>query len=1060
MNKSNTISRLLFCLAVVIAAACDRIEIDKTGDEKLPATFEYLSENFKDPPTEYSTAPFWVWNDRVTMEKIDRQLALYKEEGINMIFIHPRPGLITEYLSREWFELTRYAVVKAEELDMIVWLYDENSYPSGFAGGHVPAMMPESYNQAAGLELTRLQMLTPEDSGKYYLIIKKIDDRFANITHGIGNYYNQPGDYYAFTKWYYPEKDAWFGGWSYVDLLAEGVTEKFIKLTMTGYEETLGEDLGTRVPGIFTDEPNINTRGGNTWVIRYTPGLFSHFEERYGYQLQTYLPCLYDDIGDYKNIRHDYYALLLDLFIERWAEPWYEYTDSVGLKWTGHYWEHGWPNPKHGGDNMAMYAWHQIPGIDMLFNTEEIRPDQFGNVRAVKELSSVANQLGKHRTLSETYGGAGWELTFEDMKRLGDWEYVLGVNFMNQHLSYMTIKGARKRDFPQSMSYHAPWWENYDLLNDYFHRLSFALSLGEQKNRILIIEPTTSAWMYFHPAMDRAVAGNHMEEYRNSFHDFLDKLEKYQVEYDLGSERIIRDHGLAEDGKFIIGKRAYDLVIVPPMFENFEKRTFELVSAYLEQNGNVLSFAGIPSRLDGNHNPDMKERLASYSGQWMTYDELDETVIQRFLLETGFIAGHPENRKDRVYHQRRTFEDGQLLFWVNFDKDETARIGFDIAGQSALFLDPVTGRIEGSGITPVYDQLNISFDLPPANSKLIYISDNFIDIDQAGQPEPSEPRVIEPQKLSVQPESLNMLTLDYLDLYVGNKTLKDLYFYNAADTVYKYHLEEKYGFNYNPWSVAVQYRTNILDKNRFGSESGFRVVYPFNLGSGYIPDTLVAVVEWPELFTFKINGNPIEPMEGEWWLDKGFGILNCTGHLQNGRNELEMSVQPMDILAEIEPVYLLGDFSLQSSENGWLIRKPADLKTGSWKDQGYPFYSGKVSYSRSFNTVDEIRDYEIGLQEWDGTVAEVFVNGTKAGLIGWPPYRMDISDHTVEGKNRVTVKVTGSLKNLLGPHHNNPRKGIVTPWSFFYAPLHQPPGNTYHLLDYGLYEPFEIRGIQ
>ena len=56
---------------------------------------------------------------------------------------------------------------------------------------------------------------------------------------------------------------------------------------------------------------------------------------------------------------------------------------------------------------------------------------QFGNVRAVKELRSVANQMGYTRTLSETYGGGGWDETFKDFKRLGDWEYVLGVNFMN-----------------------------------------------------------------------------------------------------------------------------------------------------------------------------------------------------------------------------------------------------------------------------------------------------------------------------------------------------------------------------------------------------------------------------------------------------------------------------------------------------------------------------------------------------------------------------------------------------------------------------------------------------
>ncbi len=71
------------------------------------------------------------------------------------LFIHPRPGLITEYLSDNWFDLYKYTVDKGKELGMKVWIYDENSYPSGFAGGHVPDEMPESYNQGQGLEMTR-----------------------------------------------------------------------------------------------------------------------------------------------------------------------------------------------------------------------------------------------------------------------------------------------------------------------------------------------------------------------------------------------------------------------------------------------------------------------------------------------------------------------------------------------------------------------------------------------------------------------------------------------------------------------------------------------------------------------------------------------------------------------------------------------------------------------------------------------------------------------------------------------------------------------------------------
>jgi hypothetical protein len=100
----------------------------------------------------------------------------------------------------------------------------------------------------------------------------------------------------------------------------------------------------------------------------------------------------------------------------------------------------------------------------------------------------------------------------------------------------------------------------------------------------------------------------------------------------------------------------------------------------------------------------------------------------------------------------------------------------------------------------------------------------------------------------------------------------------------------------------------------------------------------------------------------------------------------------------------------------------------------------------------------VKLNEWTGTVAEVRVNGTSAGIIGWEPYEKEITNLLRDGQNQIEVIVTGSLKNLMGPHHFNPEHGFVTPWSFFRAPDHQPAGSAYDMLDYGLFEDFEVLG--
>ena len=127
----------------------------------LPAAedFESLSAQFAAPSKEYGSAPLFVWNKVVTPERIDEAMADLKDKGFGGVFVHPRPGMVTQYLDDNWFSLFRHTMEKGRELDMNVWIYDENSYPSGYAGGHVNEAMPESYDEGVALKYLRAGVL-------------------------------------------------------------------------------------------------------------------------------------------------------------------------------------------------------------------------------------------------------------------------------------------------------------------------------------------------------------------------------------------------------------------------------------------------------------------------------------------------------------------------------------------------------------------------------------------------------------------------------------------------------------------------------------------------------------------------------------------------------------------------------------------------------------------------------------------------------------------------------------------------------------------------------------
>ena len=142
-----------------------------------------------------------------------------------------------------------------------------------------------------------------------------------------------------------------------MNLLSPGVTEKFLEVTMEPYRREIGKQFGKRVPGVFCDEPNIHPAGDLPW----SEMLAQEFQKRWGYSLLDHLPSLTQPIGDWRKVRHNYFQVLNEQFIEHWSKPYHDYCETNHLEWTGHYWDHEWPNCVGVPDNMAMYAWHQRP---------------------------------------------------------------------------------------------------------------------------------------------------------------------------------------------------------------------------------------------------------------------------------------------------------------------------------------------------------------------------------------------------------------------------------------------------------------------------------------------------------------------------------------------------------------------------------------------------------------------------------------------------------------------------------------------------------------------------
>ncbi len=1065
-----------------------------------PTVDEVKKTFLQGPGKDFSTAPLWVWNDLLSEQQIRDTLRELAGQEVKQAFIHPRPGLMTPYLSEDWFRLWRVALDESKKLGMNLWIYDENSYPSGFAGGFVPDQWPES--RAKGLAFQNVKSLKSIDNDVLFVYEIQGNNQYKNITEKAKKDGTLSQGNWLIARLQYAPTGDWFAGKFYVDLLKKGVTEKFIDLTHQAYKKELGSTFGTGIRGIFTDEPHIAPFG----QIKWTEDLPKQFELKYHYSLIDVLPLLTQHgqykisdgrVVDWKEVRHNFYQTLLNLFIERWSKPNFEFCEKNGLQYTGHYWEHGWPNILHGPDPMAMYVWHHRPAIDMLMNDRSDSVNaQFGNIRAVRELSSVANQLGRSQRLSETYGAGGWDLRFEDMKRIGDWQYALGVTATDEHLSYITIRGARKHDHPQSFSYHASWWSNYHVIAKWHTRMSWLLSQGRQANPLLILQPTTTMWCYQYE--------QDLTDRGQAFANFIQRCEGAQVEYDLGSEDILDRLGSVEKKNILtVGKAEYSSVLLPEGMENLNRATLLLLEKYVKNGGVLYRMGQVPQRIEGMP-VNLSDKMVQNAFHFLFGDEKDNSGTAKQIKELSLwnnidmtlplysTNAFKQAQKDKnikytdsfrirptlLYHHRRRFIDGEMIFICNTDIENTQSGCFCIPSDYSIeVLDPLNGTADKDSVLSVDinadsgKYTSVAFELPPCGGRVWLLKR---DKNPIRKPSLNISEITISAKKMYPPRRMNpnTLVIDYCSLKMKDKEIKDAYFFNINEELWK-----SFGFSANPWRSAVQFKDELIKRN-FEKGKGFSVSYRFKLDAEYVKglskeNPLEVVIEKAVQYKITCNGKCIQAKEDEWWLDKSFGKINLNSVVQVGDNELTIQRDTMNMYCEIMPIFLLGNFTLQTEEQGFIVKKELPLVVEKpWNMQGLPFYSYDVSYREDFdvalkqNAKYYVKLPRIGNLEnvnskarWNGSVARVIVNDRLAGHIIAEPCQLEVGSLLKNGLNKVEVVITGTPKNVFGPFHAGKMRGRAWPNAFTTGPKCMPYGDKYDTIPYGLLDPFVLNEL-
>ncbi len=985
------------------------------------------------PGAEFRGAPFWAWNAKLSPDELRRQIRCMKSMGLGGFFMHSRVGLNTEYLGKDWFECIRACLDEAEKNEMLPWLYDEDRWPSGAAGGLV--------TRERSLRQRELRMQICEKPPAIFNAVEEDDEIVAIFTaildkDGINasdmrRELSMPATWepgrslLIFHRVIHPDNN-WFNGEAYLDTMNPDAVRRFIESTHEKYRQEIGEQFGRLVPGIFSDEPNY-LHGMGSLGSAWTDELPKTFRQEYGYDLLDHLPelFLHLDGQEFSKARLDYRNFCSKLFTNSFARLIGEWCEKNQLQMTGHVLHEDdlVRQTPISGAVMRFYEHMQTPGIDLL-------TEHWGIFNVAKQCTSMAHQFGHARRLTETYGCTGWDFPFAGHKALGDWQYAMGINYRCQHLAWYSMAAEGKRDYPASISFQSPWHSYYSVVEDYFGRLGAALSSGEESRRLLVIHPIESTFGWFIPFYGQHPFPEQSKDELFALTRLTNPILAANIDFDFGDEEIMSRHAsISAAGDLRVGLAHYQSVLLPEL-RSIRGSTLKLLADFAAGGGFVGYYGAAPALVDGLPSKEAGRLYASF--RQLAASEFS-AVFSPSARQVSLTDASGEEIAPLLHLLKRA--EGHLtLFICNYGTEFIdEQMSYGLVRDRKLTFPEVRVAVKAEPGLRVYElklndgslividakyengQYIFRTDFPELGSRLFFLAAEEL-------PAINKSAAISGEKISsiilpdsgweVSPDDFNVLVLDHAIWNVDRGADNERTFILSIDDQLRSLLGAgpRGGSMVQPWlSEAKQARRKL----------SLELKYDFNCQQIPATDCFLAI-ERPELYEIIVNGRILPQKDCGYWCDNSLRRLSLPKeYLCLGNNRIVISCQYHQFLPGLESVFLLGDFGI-SSDGKSLFSPPRTLALGDWCQQGFCNYAGNLTYRRNFLHQEKSgSSFFLELPDWRGVALLVRLNNNSPHILPWPPYSLSLDGELKEGQNILEITVLGHRRNSHGPFHLN-----------------------------------------
>lgn len=982
----------------------------KSREEKLDLKL------FENPTSEYRCAPFWAWNCDLKKEELLKEIEFIKEMGMGGFMMHTRVGMSTKYLSDEYMELAKSCCDKAKKLNLLTWLYDEDKWPSGFAGGYITkkkenrqkylmfTTVPVSENDVIkdNVHSNALGSRTPDSEliarhsvvldNEGYLVSYKMLDEDEEATEGKVWY----------TYFCHKNTGPWYNFTAYSDTLSKKTIDEFINVTHEKYKEVLGDEFGKNIPAIFTDEPQMTHKTLLDFALKekdvfipYTDDFDETYKAAYGDSILEKLPEIFwDKKGVANTTRYRFIDHSTERFVEAFADNIGTWCEKNNIPLTGHMLMEATLGGQTACNGEAMRSFRRfgLPGVDMLLDSREYT--------TVKQAASAAHQYGREGVVSELYGVTNWDFDFRGHIMQGDWQAALGVTGRVPHLYWVSMKGEAKRDYPASIGHQSAWYKEYSFVEDHYARINTLMTRGTADVRIGVIHPIESFWVYYGP---NDLTSNIKTEINKRFFEVTNWLLFDCLDFDYICESLLPEQYNESDNGFTVGKMKYDVVIVPACY-TLRSSTLNALKQFKAKGGKVIFMGDAPIMIDAQFNDEGKN-FAKICDQipWDKTSLIDAVENYRTVKITGFNGVASSN----LLYSLRDDKDAKNLFVAHVNQGSRKRIPdmekyyITVMGEYVpTVMDTFTGEtkqiaadyIDGNTVIKwhCYEHSSLLLRLEPGRSQIEDIPNNiktsYEYLNGAMDYTLSEP---------------NVCVLDIAKWRIDDGEWQEkeemLRICDAAKEMLGFSTAATQGAQ--PWCVEHQEPKNSIT-----------LEVKFNSDIEY--DDAILALEDFDISEIEFNGRHVEKNALGYYVDFSITKVNV-GKINKGENTIVIK-KPFNVISCVENMFLLGNFGVKVLGDTVKIVDAEDkIYFGDWTTQGLPFYGGLVTYHCK---VKGGVNAQLALGLYSGTCVTAELDGKRVGNISLAPYKVDLGNLSA-GEHSLDITVHASRINTFGAFH-------------------------------------------